>query len=106
MPSKPSPPTALKRASPEQLLWLRSPAGQWSRVEQAFFAALGEGRLEEDASALGLEPDDLVFPKGKPEQLLRQFRRANPDLDPARPPKDEYQLALGVLRMLSLENPD
>ena len=46
-----------------------------------------------------MEPDDLAVPQGTPESLLRAFRRSNPGMDPANPPKDSYQLALGVLRM-------
>lgn len=91
------------QASPEQIRWLRSPAGLWHRIEQAFLGALAdhEERLRADASAFGLEPDDdLQVPLGNPEELLRAFVRANPGIDPRNPPKDPYELALGVLRML------
>src|SRR5258706_3236723 len=106
MPSPQSAPsrTTAKRLSPEQEKWLRSHAGQWNLIEQAWNQALG-GRLEAESEVFGLEPDDLSFPKGDPVELLRLFRKVNPGLDPLNP-KDPYDLAVGVLRMMSPENPD
>lgn len=100
-PSAPSPPTA-KALSPEQKAWLQSAKGQWFQVEQAWNEALG-GRLESEAEVFGLEPDALAFPEGNPEELLPLFKKVNPGLDPLNPPS-QYDLAVGVLRMLSPEN--
>lgn len=86
-------------ASPAQKVWLRTPEGLWSRIEQAFLENLDTPKLRGDASAMGLEPDDLAVPQGTPESLLAVFRKANPGVDLEPPPKDPYQLALGVLRM-------
>jgi hypothetical protein len=89
----------IRSPSPEQKAWLRTPEGQWSRIEHAFLNVLDTPRLRAEATTFGLEPDDLAVPSGNPEALLLEFQKANPGLDPAHPPKDPYERALGVLRM-------
>lgn len=100
------PPTepVLKPASEEQKRWLRSPAGQWFLIQQVWDKYLAEPRLDAEASMFGLDPDDLQFPQGDPAVLLRLFKKLNPNLDPLHWPKDDYELAAGVLRMLLPEN--
>jgi len=99
MPSSPSPPS-VKQASPEQIRWLRSPVGQWSRVEQAWDEYLDSKLLEAEASGFGLEPSDISLPRGDPAALVKLYLKANPDLSLLDPPKDNYDLVVGVLRML------
>src|SRR5262245_53818124 len=104
MPSDRSPQTGPPPPSADQLRWLQSPAGQWSRVEQAWLEHLDQGKLEAEAPVFGLDPSELELPGGDPAKNLDLFKRSNPGLDPLRE-KDSYELALGVLRMLSPENP-
>lgn len=85
-------------------MWLRSPQGRWSLVEQAFFEHLEKGKLEAEAEAFGLDPSELEFPGGEPQKNLLLYEKSNPGLDVLQE-KDSYQLALGVLRMLSPDNP-
>jgi len=105
MRSDPSPSTdpAPHQPSPDQLRWLKSHDGQWSRVEEAFYRALEEQRprLLEEAAAFGLEEYDLRLPDSPAAEKVAALRRANPDLDLQQLPSDPYPVAVAVLKMLA-----
>lgn len=107
MPSGPSPTTGPPPPNDppppnfQQRSWLRSPEGQWSRIEQAFAEHLEAPTFRDEALQLGLNPDELDLPQGTTAEKLARYRQANPALELIHP-KDTYPLAVGMLKMLAL----